>query len=108
MEVKDIIELVHSLPTKLQDFKDIISETNRLLKSIDNQLGEKETDDFLDQFIPLETVLQKLNFSKRKWFYLRDQNELDFIQIGKHIYMTPKMIKDVMDKHTLTNENKKE
>jgi hypothetical protein len=102
-------------------FKDEVDELKEWRPSIDQRfdaliqmIHNRNNEDFLDDFVPLELALKKLNMSKRTLDSYREKGEIGYIKVGKKIMLLKTDIKEFLMTHyipkletkTKKNENK--
>ncbi len=101
LEFALLIEKLINQLDKLNQIDEMkISLENRLEK-IEETVSAKSVDDYLEQFIPLERAIKLLGISKRQFYTLRKRGDIDFIKVGKKVFITRKIINDFMDRHTV-------
>lgn len=103
-----MLSLLQSL-SRLDEIIDAHTDMGNRIQNIDSEVMEiKElitdynSSKFLDTWIPLELVCQKLGIGKRTFQNLRKEGKITFVQpTPKRIFVTRSEIKRFMEEHTI-------
>lgn len=101
IEFAILLEKLLSQLNKLDQIDEMKTMLENRLEKIEDIIYTKSVDDYLDQFIPLERAIQLLGISKRQFYTLRQRGDIDYIKVGKKVFITRKIFNDFMDSHTI-------
>ncbi|PCJ27824.1 MAG: hypothetical protein COA97_02495 [Flavobacteriales bacterium] len=101
LEFAILIEKLINQLDKLNQIDEMKIMLENRLEKIEDILYAKNVDDYLDQFIPLERAIKLLGISKRQFYTLRKRGDIDFIKVGKKVFLTRRIINEFMDRHTV-------
>ncbi len=105
MDLSDFINTINKIPDQLIELTKKLEEFEEKLNKLDLAIHDRNNEEFLDSFLTLEKILEKLEFSRRKFFNLKEQHRFELIQIGRQIYMTKEQLNKLMEKHTIRTNN---
>ena len=104
MNITDqITTFILGLSQYLESNKNFSDEILNRLDKIEDHIYNKNNDSYLDTLVPIKEISSKLGISQRKLFDLRKRGEIDFVIIGKKIFITQKEIDLFIERHSTKN-----
>ena len=102
MDIEKLTHIIEQLPKQIESLNSSLQGFESRLKKLEGTVY----DEFLvkslkDKYIPIDVIVRELGISKRKLFYMKERMELEFIALGKHLYVRDKELDRVMKEHTV-------